>query len=277
MINNGFILLHRKFFNWEWYTDVYVKSVFLHLLLFANYENKMFCGMLIKRGQVLTSSRKLADVLKINRRTVLKALSILENNHTIKTERTKKGTLITIVKYSDYQLNADNGGLSDAPLSAPLNAPLSAPQDAPSCAPQSAPILNNIKNNNKENNTSSSSTRASEKIDFSEKLKNDSQWCEIACMQLHLARGELDQRIDDFAQHLILQGAPPPRSYGDYKSHCINWLRIINAKQNKDNGNNKKSYRPSNDRPDGWIDAIAAVVDNVTETERRLRAGDSKN
>lgn len=36
----GWIKLHRKFTDWEWYHDRKVKEVFLHLLLKANYQEK---------------------------------------------------------------------------------------------------------------------------------------------------------------------------------------------------------------------------------------------
>lgn len=37
---DGWIKLHRKLINWEWYQDTNVKVVFLHLLLIANHEDK---------------------------------------------------------------------------------------------------------------------------------------------------------------------------------------------------------------------------------------------
>ena len=40
MEQGGFIKLYRSMLQWEWYDDVNVKVLFLHLLLKANYEEK---------------------------------------------------------------------------------------------------------------------------------------------------------------------------------------------------------------------------------------------
>ena len=42
MLENGFIVLHRKIVNWEWYKDPATRIVFEHLILTANYEEKRF-------------------------------------------------------------------------------------------------------------------------------------------------------------------------------------------------------------------------------------------
>ena len=49
-MNQGFILLHRKLLEWEWYTDHNTKMVFIHCLLKANFEKKEWRGVVIERG-----------------------------------------------------------------------------------------------------------------------------------------------------------------------------------------------------------------------------------
>jgi len=51
----GFIKIHRKLLEWEWYDDNNVKVLFLHLLLKANYKDKKYRGETLKAGTVLTS------------------------------------------------------------------------------------------------------------------------------------------------------------------------------------------------------------------------------
>ena len=41
----GYIQLYRSILDWEWYHDMTTKSVFLHLLLTANYEPQKWRGM----------------------------------------------------------------------------------------------------------------------------------------------------------------------------------------------------------------------------------------
>ena len=60
MTKNGFIVIHRKITDWEWYTDANTFKVFMHLLLTANFSDQKFKGMTIKRGQRVASYESLA-------------------------------------------------------------------------------------------------------------------------------------------------------------------------------------------------------------------------
>lgn len=103
----GWVKIHRKLLDWEWYKDNNVKIVFLHLLLVANHKEQKWKGKTILRGQKLTSIEHLAEETNLTImqvRTALKKLK-LTNEITIKT--TNKNTLITIEKYNDYQIMND--------------------------------------------------------------------------------------------------------------------------------------------------------------------------
>lgn len=104
----GWISLYKKFVNWEWYQDTNVKSVFIHLLLLASYEDRKWQGRMVKRGQVIISSGKLATDLKLTRQQVRTALKKLQSTNEIRIESTNKYLVITIEKYSDYQVNLQN-------------------------------------------------------------------------------------------------------------------------------------------------------------------------
>ena len=49
-MNDGWVKLHRQLLDWEWYTDINTKVVFLHCLIKANWEDKRWRGVVIKRG-----------------------------------------------------------------------------------------------------------------------------------------------------------------------------------------------------------------------------------
>jgi hypothetical protein len=99
----SFIKLFRKFTDWEWYTDTNVKVVFLHLLLKANYEKKNWRGINIDRGQLFTSVGHIALETALTAKCVRSALEKLKKTGEICIDGASNGTLVTLVKYSDYQ------------------------------------------------------------------------------------------------------------------------------------------------------------------------------
>lgn len=60
MEQEGWILLHRKILEWEWWDDHNTFIVFIYLLLKANHKEKSWRGIPIERGQHITSYEKLA-------------------------------------------------------------------------------------------------------------------------------------------------------------------------------------------------------------------------
>lgn len=101
---DGWIKLHRKIIDWDWWTDSYVVHVFIYLLLMANHKAKNVGSRTIKQGQYLTSIRAISRDLNLNERTVMRALKTLLESETIKVESDRiNGTLITISKYKEYQ------------------------------------------------------------------------------------------------------------------------------------------------------------------------------
>ena len=102
-MNNGFIFLHRKLIDWEWYTDVNVKCLFLHLLLIANHKDAKYQGTLVKRGQVLTGRMQLSATSGLSERNVRTCLAKLEATKEISIIATSRFSIITICKYNDYQ------------------------------------------------------------------------------------------------------------------------------------------------------------------------------
>ena len=103
-MNKGYISLHRKLLEWEWYQDNNVKSVFLHCLIKANYSDKKWQGVKIKRGQFITSQLVLSAELKLSIGQIRRCLKKLESTNEILIKATNKNTLITVVKYDDYQI-----------------------------------------------------------------------------------------------------------------------------------------------------------------------------
>lgn len=104
---NGFIKLHRKLLEWGWYSDSAAKDVFIHLLLTAAYREKTWRDITIKKGQVVVSNKSLADKLGFSVQQIRTAINKLKSTGEITIKSTNKFSIITIVKWEDYQIDED--------------------------------------------------------------------------------------------------------------------------------------------------------------------------
>lgn len=103
-MDKGWIKLHRKIMSWEWYQHTNTFRVFFHLLMNANYEDKLWHGITIKKGQVVTSRKSLQKALNISQQSIRTSLANIQSTNEITIKSTNKYSIITIVKYRDYQI-----------------------------------------------------------------------------------------------------------------------------------------------------------------------------
>lgn len=103
MDNQGFIFLHRRFLDWEWYGEPNMVTLFIHILLSANYEPKRWKGIEVERGQFITSLQSLSDAIGVSVMKVRTCLKRLEETGEITIKTTNKYSIITICKYGSYQ------------------------------------------------------------------------------------------------------------------------------------------------------------------------------
>lgn len=108
MGNGTFIQVHRKIVEWEWYKNNNTKSLFFHCLIKANWQEKQWQGKTINRGQFTTSIEKLSYETGLTIQQTRTALNNLISTNEITKETTSKYTIITVIKYSDYQLSKDD-------------------------------------------------------------------------------------------------------------------------------------------------------------------------
>ncbi len=101
---NGWIKLHRKILDWEWFTSPSTLQLFIYLLLRANKEDKKWRGILIKRGQLVTSAATISEETKLSTQQVRTSLNRLKSTNEITSKTTNRFTLITVCKYESYQL-----------------------------------------------------------------------------------------------------------------------------------------------------------------------------
>ena len=99
----GWITLHRKLLDWEWYDDIPVKVLFLHLLLKANYQPTKWRGQTIDEGELITSISSLSEETGLSIKQVRTALDKLQSTGEIGTRRASKGQAIKVHNYGIYQ------------------------------------------------------------------------------------------------------------------------------------------------------------------------------
>ena len=105
--DSGWIKVSRSILNHWVFTDEIVFKIWMYLLLQANHEDRkiIFDGELfdIKRGQHLTSIRKIAADVKCSRSKVARTLDVMKREQMLESSCFKSGTLLTIVNYGIYQ------------------------------------------------------------------------------------------------------------------------------------------------------------------------------
>lgn len=101
--DNGHIKLFRKMLDWEWYDDTNTVRVFIHCLLRANWKDTTWRGFSIKRGSFITSRQSLAKQLNLSEQEIRTALEHLESTNEITKSTYPKFSVITVIKYDEYQ------------------------------------------------------------------------------------------------------------------------------------------------------------------------------
>lgn len=121
MSSKGWIKLHRSLLDSDiWQLDNQpfdMRSAWIDLLMLANHEDKDlifdYKPVTVKRGQFITSVRKLGTRWSWSKNRTLKYLRMLESLNMITRESDNQRTLVTIVKYEVYQdcrdTNMDTG------------------------------------------------------------------------------------------------------------------------------------------------------------------------
>ena len=88
---------------WQWFKDSNTLHVFITLLLDANFEDSKTGYEIIRRGQVLTSVKRLQELTGLTTQQIRTSLSKLEKSQEINKQTTNQYSIITINNYYDYQ------------------------------------------------------------------------------------------------------------------------------------------------------------------------------
>lgn len=106
----AFVKFSRKICKWEWYKNAETFKVFVHLILTANYADGRFEGIEVKRGQRVSSFRKLAEETGLTIKQVRTAINHLKGTHEVAHTSHSKFSLFTVVNYDKYQAVGHSDG-----------------------------------------------------------------------------------------------------------------------------------------------------------------------
>lgn len=138
-MKQGFIKIDRQILEWRYHDCYYAFTIWMHILLLANWTDGYFKGNPIKRGELVTSINNLMLVTGIKSdNTIRKWLKVFESEDMISLKSTNKYTHINIVNYDKFQ---DAGETL-----AELNAQQTAYQSAYQSAQRSADNIRIIRN-----------------------------------------------------------------------------------------------------------------------------------
>lgn len=130
----GWIKLHRKMLDWEWYSDVPTKLVFMHLLLIVNREATTYRGKSIPKGGKVIGRKKISVDTGLSEQQVRTALSNLQSTKDINMQSTNAFSVVSIVDWAFYQ---------EGEAKATNDQPADTPPDNPQITTEQEIIINN--------------------------------------------------------------------------------------------------------------------------------------
>lgn len=206
MNDKGFITIHRKLTDWEWYSDIKTKVLFIHLLISVNWEDKNWRGININRGSIITSISHLSTETNLTPQNIRTCLKKLKSTNEITLVTTNKFTLITIVKYDDYQNNENKS-------------------------------TNKITNNQQTINNQVTTTKPLEQLKpLKQSIPNLDEFLEFSNLKiseykLNISETDLKMKYESWIENDWKTGGNKPRKILNWKTTLINTLKYLNQKE----------------------------------------------
>lgn len=98
-----YIKLSRRILEWEWYSDINTKVLFLHFLLKANWKDGKWQGKDIPRGSFVSSIQKLSEETALTIREVRTGISHLKSTGEVTIKSYNKYSVFKVNNYAEYQ------------------------------------------------------------------------------------------------------------------------------------------------------------------------------
>lgn len=99
----AFIKVDRGLPDWQWFNKDKMLQFWIYLLCKAAYKDCYVNGTELKKGQVIIGKKNVAEKLNISEQNIKTYIKRLISTNEITIKSTNKFTIITIVKWEDYQ------------------------------------------------------------------------------------------------------------------------------------------------------------------------------
>lgn len=103
----GYIKLHRKFKDWQWYTEPNMVLFFIHCILRASHKETEWKGIKLNPGQFISGRKALALETGMSEQQVRTCINKLKSGREITTKSTNKNTIFTIKSWKKYQVEKE--------------------------------------------------------------------------------------------------------------------------------------------------------------------------
>jgi hypothetical protein len=103
----GWVKMHRRLKEWEWYKDSHMVHLFNHILLTANHEPGRWQGVDVNIGELVVGRKTLSEETGISEQSVRTCLKRLKSTGEVTIKSTNKFSLITVVNWDYYQGNGE--------------------------------------------------------------------------------------------------------------------------------------------------------------------------
>ncbi len=231
----GWIKIDRSLLDWEWFGNAEMIQLLVYLIFKANIEDKKWQGIIVKRGQLVTSVATISADLGLTSQKVRTCLDRLRQSETISIKTTNRFSLITICNYVRYQ---DFSNLAQQTN----NKQITNKQQTNNKQITTTKEYNNINiiNNNDDNNACA----CVREEEFSTELKQDQMWLEVMAKNYGLASTQaVAEWLDKFNTNNQCR-ENTHSGLSDYRKHFNDWLRIqireIKKNQNEQNSKNRR-------------------------------------
>ena len=231
----GWIKIDRSLLDWEWFGKAEMIQLLVYLIFKANIEDKKWQGIIVKRGQLVTSVATISADLGLTSQKVRTCLDRLRQSGTISIKTTNRFSLITICNYVRYQDFSDLAQQTN-------NKQITNKQQTNNKQITTTKEYNNINiiNNNDDNNA----CVCAREEEFTTELKQDQMWLEVMAKNYGLASTQaVAEWLDKFNTNNQCRDNTHS-SLSDYRKHFNDWLRIqireIKKNQNEQNSKNRR-------------------------------------